>query len=49
MSNFPSFYNPQRIGTLFYPDVTAIARDAAQTNLRPKTKTMCIWSSLICK
>lgn len=35
MNNFPSFYDPQRIGTLFYPDVATIANDAAQANLKP--------------
>ena len=35
MSNFPSFYDPNRIGTLFHPDVAAIAVDAAATGLAP--------------
>ena len=29
MAAFPDFYNPERIGTLFYPDVATIAADAA--------------------
>lgn len=33
MNNFPSFYNPGRIGTLFYPDYAAIAAEAATANL----------------
>ncbi len=33
MNNFPSFYNPSRIGTLYYPDYAAIATEAAQANL----------------
>jgi hypothetical protein len=28
MSNFPRFYNPNRIGTLYYPDVATIAAEA---------------------
>lgn len=35
MSNFPSFYNPQRIGTLFHPNVAQIALAAGQANLKP--------------
>lgn len=35
MSNLPSFYDPQRIGTLFHPDVARIASEAAQANLKP--------------
>ncbi|MCA9970118.1 MAG: hypothetical protein KC425_07880 [Anaerolineales bacterium] len=35
MSNFPSFYTPSRIGTLFYPDYGAIAAEAAQAGLSP--------------
>lgn len=35
MSNFPSFYNPQRIGTLFHPNVAQIAVAAGQANLKP--------------
>jgi nicotinamidase/pyrazinamidase len=30
---FPAFYDPTRIGTLFYPDVAAIAADAAAASL----------------
>ncbi len=33
MSAFPAFYDPNRIGTLFYPDVAAITADAAAANL----------------
>lgn len=35
MNNFPTFYNPQRIGTLFHPNVAVIAADAMQANLKP--------------
>ncbi len=35
MTKFPSFYNPARIGTLFYPDYAAIAAEAAAANLPP--------------
>ncbi len=35
MSRLPSFYDPNRVGTLFYPDVAAIAADAAQADLSP--------------
>ncbi len=35
MSNFPKFYDPNRIGTLFYPDVAAIAAEAGKTSLSP--------------
>ncbi|RMG99961.1 MAG: hypothetical protein D6706_04725 [Chloroflexi bacterium] len=35
MKNFPSFYNPSRIGTLFYPDIATIAADATAANLSP--------------
>ncbi len=31
----PSFYNPDRIGTLFYPDVTTIAAAAQKVHLPP--------------
>jgi len=34
---FPGFYDPSRIGTLFYPDVAAIAADAAVADLQPAT------------
>jgi nicotinamidase-related amidase len=33
MNNFPNFYDPNRIGTLYYPDVAAIASEAAAANL----------------
>ncbi|GAB4268380.1 MAG: hypothetical protein Kow0080_11260 [Candidatus Promineifilaceae bacterium] len=35
MSKFPSFYDPSRIGTLFYPDYAAIATEAQSANLKP--------------
>lgn len=35
MAGQPRFYNPERIGTLFYPDVAAIADEAAQAGLPP--------------
>jgi nicotinamidase-related amidase len=37
MASFPSFYRPERIGTLFYPEVQAIAAEAEQAGLRPAT------------
>jgi len=33
MNAFPAFYDPNRIGTLFYPDGAAIAADASAANL----------------
>lgn len=35
MAQIPSFYDPQRIGTLFYPDVGRIAAEAAAAGLPP--------------
>ncbi len=35
MTQFPGFYDPRRIGTLFYPDIAAIAADAQAANLQP--------------
>ncbi len=35
MANFPQFYDPARIGTLFYPDLAAIAAEAAASGLPP--------------
>ncbi|MFQ5400454.1 MAG: hypothetical protein ACE5E7_12760 [Anaerolineae bacterium] len=35
MSKFPRFYDPSRIGALYYPDVAAIASEAAAASLRP--------------
>ncbi|MCA9956600.1 MAG: hypothetical protein KC434_17850, partial [Anaerolineales bacterium] len=35
MSNFPSFYDPSRIGTLYYPDVARIAAEANDAGLTP--------------
>ncbi len=33
MADFPSCYDPDRIGTLFYPDVRTLAKDAARADL----------------
>ncbi|HNS01069.1 MAG TPA: hypothetical protein PKM78_01650 [Anaerolineae bacterium] len=35
MSPFPSFYDPQRIGTLFHPDMARIAAEADAVGLSP--------------
>jgi nicotinamidase/pyrazinamidase len=35
MTNFPNFYDPNRIGTLFYPNVARIAGEASAANLPP--------------
>jgi nicotinamidase/pyrazinamidase len=35
MASFPVFYDPTRIGALFYPDTAAIAADAAAAGLPP--------------
>ena len=35
MPQLPSFYDPARIGTLFYPDLARIAADAEAANLAP--------------
>lgn len=35
MTEFPSFYDPDRIGSLFYPDVARIAAEAAAAGLAP--------------
>ena len=35
MSNFPSFYDPSRIGTLYYPNVATIATEATNAGLKP--------------
>lgn len=35
---FPTFYDPSRIGTLFYPNVPTIATAAQAANLRPATE-----------
>ena len=37
MNPLPPFYNPQRVGSLFYPDATAIASHAAEADLQPAT------------
>jgi len=34
MAQWPSFYDPNRIGALFYPDVARIAAEAAQADLK---------------
>jgi len=38
MAEFPRFYDPQRIGTLFYPDLARIAAEAAAANLPPASQ-----------
>lgn len=35
MASPPTFYDPQRIGTLFYPDIARIAAEAAEANFSP--------------
>ena len=35
MNDFPDFYDPSRIGALFYPDKAAIAAAALETNFAP--------------
>lgn len=35
MPSFPSFYDPRRIGSLYHPDLAAIAADAGQAGLAP--------------
>jgi len=40
MSEFPNFYDPDRIGTLFYPDVNEIAAAAVGRNFRPAKTDM---------
>jgi nicotinamidase/pyrazinamidase len=35
VTSYPEFYDPARIGSLFYPDVARIAADAAGAGLRP--------------
>ena len=35
MDDFPDFYRPERIGTLFYPDMQAVAAAAAAADLSP--------------
>lgn len=37
-NQFPSFYDPGRIGTLFYPDVARIAAEAAAGNMAPASE-----------
>ncbi len=38
MADFPSCYDPDRIGTLFYPDVVALAQEAARAGLPPASQ-----------
>lgn len=38
MTAFPRFYNPGRIGTLFYPDVGRIAEEAKAAGLAPASE-----------
>jgi nicotinamidase/pyrazinamidase len=35
MSKFPAFYDPSRIGTLYYPDVATIAAEATNAGIKP--------------
>ena len=35
MAQIPDFYDPNRIGTLFYPDVSIIASQAGAAGLPP--------------
>ncbi len=38
MADFPSCYDPDRIGTLFYPDVAVLAQEAARAGLPPASQ-----------
>jgi len=38
VADFPSCYDPDRIGTLFYPDVAALAQEAARAGLPPASQ-----------
>jgi len=38
VADFPSCYDPDRIGTLFYPDVAALAQEAAGAGLSPASQ-----------
>ena len=38
VADFPSCYDPDRIGTLFYPDVAALAQEAAGAGLPPASQ-----------
>jgi nicotinamidase-related amidase len=40
MAEFPTYYEPTRIGTLFYPDMARIAQEAAAANLPPASEDM---------
>lgn len=35
MAKLPNFYKPARIGTIFFPDIAAIAAEAADAKLKP--------------
>ena len=37
MNDLPTFYDPQRIGTLFYPDMATISAAASTTTFNPVT------------
>jgi nicotinamidase/pyrazinamidase len=39
MATAPSFYNPDRVGTLFYPNMAAVAGAAAEAGLPPASAT----------
>lgn len=38
MADFPSCYDPDRIGTLFYPDVAVLAQEATRAGLPPASQ-----------
>ena len=38
MNDFPEIYDPNRIGSLYYPDIAAIASSASQANLSPASE-----------
>jgi len=38
VADFPSCYDPDRIGTLFYPDVAVLAQEAARAGLPPASQ-----------
>lgn len=35
MNNFPEFYDPDRVGTLFYPDISQVAAAAKKADIAP--------------
>jgi len=41
MARIPRFHDPRRIGTLFYPDVSKIAAQAARAGLPPASEDLC--------